>query len=103
MKVTIVEKGKDDNTKTRWARIHIESDDSKKKTTILVGASGQYCRDNFNETKEENSFEYWVKNVANKWGNLGDKIFEKDVHYDIYAKDVNGEDSVRRLLQARRL
>ncbi len=104
MKTTVEEKNidKQGGTYTLWTRIYAESDDGKKKATILVGASRQY-RLYYPGVKtiEDFPFDKWIEDVVDKWKNLGDKIFEEMMHYDVYANNIDGEDNVRKFLRGK--
>jgi len=44
------------------------------------------------ENVNKDIFSTWIKeNVLKKWEQLGDSIFEQDVHYDVYANSQEGE------------
>ena len=92
MNITKKRVKEDFNRDTYWTRIHFESDDKKHESTVLVCASWEYLMDTnrINEVKD-NHLDQWREAVIRKWNSLGNKIFNKKVHYDIYANTPEGE------------
>jgi len=87
------EKIKEDiNRDIYWTRAHFESDDTKHTSTILACASWEYILDSngINEV-EAKHLNQWLEEVKRKWISFGDKIFEKERHYDVYANTSEGE------------
>ena len=78
-----------------WTRIVFLSDDETKKTSILACASQEYLEDLYRlaggQELEQGHFDEWLNTVIEKWLALGDKLFEKDMHYDVYANTKEGE------------
>src|SRR3989338_6440798 len=85
MKVTPEKLREEFDRDTYWARIHFVSDEQKE-SAVLVCASHEYFWDIF-KTKDytEEMLKKWYESVVSKWKNTGEKIFEKPVHYDVYA------------------
>lgn len=85
----------DFNRDLYWARIVFLCNDETKKTSVLVCASEEYLMDLYKlaGTKKlgQEHFNKWLDIVIAKWSELNDKLFEKDVHYDVYANTQEGE------------
>jgi len=77
---------------TYWSRIHFESDDGTKRSTVLFCASHEYLWDLFRARKfEEVQLNRWHESVIKKWEKVGDKVFKKAVHYDVYSNTNEGK------------
>jgi len=78
-----------------WTRVVFLSEDESKKTQVLVCASDEYIRALYrllgNQRLEQIHLDKWLDAVIAKWSKLGEKLFEKDVHYDVYANTESGE------------
>lgn len=90
-----IKKGKireDINRDIYRARVYFESDDRKHASTVLACASWEYILDSnrINEV-EAKHLNQWLEEVIKKWRSFGDKIFEKERHYDVYANTPEGE------------
>lgn len=85
----------DFNRDLYWTRIVFLSDDEIKKTQVFVCASVEYLEDLYRllggQKPEQTHFDKWVDAVIAKWSGLEEKLFEKDVHYDVYANTEEGE------------
>ena len=82
----------DSNRDNYWSRIYFESYDQQKKSVVLICASREYLWDIFRARNfEEVKLEQWFKNVIKKWESLGEEIFKKEIHYDVYAETPEGE------------
>jgi len=68
---------------TYWARVYFKLKDRESK--LLICGSEEYFNDN--DIKPE----VWYQNVVEKWKAFGDKIFKKEVHYDVYAISDKGK------------
>jgi hypothetical protein len=89
---TIKGKIKEDSDRdVYWTRIIFESEDGNRKTKVLAIASWEYFLDSnrISEVKDVHR-EQWMESVMNKWESLGDSIFDKKVHYDVYANTDEG-------------
>jgi hypothetical protein len=78
-----------------WTRIVFVSDDEENKTQVLVCSSREYLYDFYkiadnNKLSQEN-IDDWLNSVIEKWSKLEEKIFNQDVHYDVYANTPEGE------------
>lgn len=85
---------------TYWTRIHFESDDQKKRSTVLICASQEYLEDFFHVRElDKIQLDQWLQNIIKKWESLDDKIFEKEIHYDVYANTPEGVANGSKFLQ----
>ena len=77
---------------TYWTRIYFESEDKKYKSTVLACASWEYFMDT-NRVNEitKRHLEEWREKVIKEYESLGDKIFDKKVHYGVYAQTPEGK------------
>ena len=83
-----------------YTKIDISSEDNTEGTTILAAASNEYIEDNF---KTNNLKDTWGVAVANKWQSIGNELFRRKLHFDVYtntgdeAAESNGLDYLVRL------
>lgn len=78
-----------------WTKIIFLSDDEKKKSKVFACASQEYLEDFYQlrggEELNKEQTDNWLNSVIKKWSILGDKIFNQDVHYDVYYDNRDGE------------
>lgn len=78
---------------TYWSRIHFDSDDGQH-SVVLISASAEYFWNLF-KTRDfkEDDLEKWYATIIEKWQKYGEKVFEKPVHYDVYATTAVGKEN----------
>jgi hypothetical protein len=85
----------DFNRDLYWTRVVFLSDDEKKRTQVLVCASEEYFRDLYrlsgNQKLDQAHFDSWLDSVITKWSKFGERLLERDIHYDVYATTQDGE------------
>lgn len=82
-----------------WARIYF-TDDSQKRSVVLLCASCEYLWDHFNSSKiDEERLQSWFQEKIEKWKVLNDKIFDKPIYYDIYATSDEGRYNAFKFLE----
>lgn len=78
-----------------WTKIVLLSEDETKKTQVLACASEEYLTDLYRlpgrQGLTREHLDRWLDSVMAKWSTLAEKLFEKDVHYDVYATTQEGE------------
>ena len=79
---------------TYWTRIHFESDDGKRKATVLTCASWEYLLDTnrVNKLRAEH-LNQWLDFVVKKWTSRGDDIFTQEIYYDVYTNTEEGKEN----------
>lgn len=89
------------NRDTYWTRIHCGSDEGDKQTIVLVCASQEYLSDKFKLRTpiEKSHLEEWLSDVVKKCENEGVGIFQKPVHYYVYANSQDGHTNGLNFLQ----
>lgn len=76
---------------TYWTRIYFESEDKERKSVVLVCVSEEYIWDLFGAREPEKvKLEQWLEGIVKKWDSLSDKIFDKEIHYDVYTNTPEG-------------
>lgn len=82
----------DVNRDIYWTKIHFESEDKSCKSTVLACASWEYILDanHINEVRDDH-LKQWQEGVIKKWESFGDKIFDDELHYDVYATTPEGK------------
>ncbi len=85
---------------TYWTRIHFESEDKKNKSTVVTCASWEYIMD-INGVNDVRTIHLnqWLKSVTKKWESLGEGIFDKSIHYDVYANTDEGKENGLKFLK----
>jgi len=75
-----------------WTRIYFESVNRKHMSTVVTCASWEYIIDTnrINEVKDLH-LNQWIEKVIKKWKSLGNEIFKKKIHYDVYASTAEGK------------
>lgn len=95
MKITREEVREEFGRDLYWTRVVFSSDDDSRKTGILTCVSQEYLNDYFKMPwDEKNKKEYldnWLSAVEKKWLELGEDIFNQDIHYDVYWATPEGE------------
>jgi len=85
----------DINRDLYWSRIIFLSNDKSKKTQVFACSSIEYLEDLFRVSGREHLAEKqknkWLESVVKKWSSFGEDIFNRDVHYDVYANTKEGE------------
>lgn len=77
---------------TYWTRLHVESDDGVKKSTILLCASHEYFWDLFKSRDfSEEQLTEWLNKRIEEWKNKGERILDTSVHRKVYATTIEGE------------
>lgn len=78
-----------------WARITFMADDGERSSIVLAAASLEYLQDSVEFAAsgaiDHEILDQWLESVADKWDMLGNEIFDKDVHFDVYANTPEGE------------
>lgn len=78
-----------------WTRIVFSRDDEIKTTQVLACVSQEYLEDIYRISRgqrlKQGHFDQWLQLVIDKWLKLRDALFDKDVHYDVYANDMRRE------------
>ncbi|MCJ7507977.1 MAG: hypothetical protein MUO85_04510 [candidate division Zixibacteria bacterium] len=92
MKITREKIKKDSNRDVFWTKIIFESKEGGRRSKVLASASWEYIIDK-NRISEVRDIhlEQWIESVINKWESKGDSIFDKKVHYDVYANTNEGK------------
>lgn len=91
MKLIHTEIHSDLHRQTYWGSIHFENDDGSQKTKVLFSASYEFIWDFSNAlTVEGVKLDEWNKELIQKWREMGDNIYEKLIHYDVYANTEEG-------------
>ena len=85
----------DKNRYLFWTIITFFSEDETRKTRIFVCASKEYLEGKYELPEDiemrQPLLNEWLDDAISKWSTLDGKIFEKDVHYDVYANTLDGE------------
>lgn len=78
-----------------WTKVIFRNDSRTRQTQILVCASQEYLDDLHKlsdpQKLSQEHLDRWLQVVIEKWLKLEADIFEKDVHYDVYANTEKGE------------
>jgi hypothetical protein len=78
-----------------WVRVIFLSDNETKRTQVLACVSVEYLEDinklPGGQKLDKTHFDKWLDMVITKWFGLKEKLFEKDIHYDVYANTKEGE------------
>jgi len=95
MKIQIGPIKEDPGRDLYWTRIIFISDDEKKQTQVLTSASQEYLENLYKTKRTDKLFEEYfselVELVIAKWTKMEDKLFDQDVHYDVYSNTAEGE------------
>ena len=96
MKIYAASKLKEDfHRDTYWTKIDFKSDDGLRTSTVFVCASYEYLSDLFKEVKLNNKEvnKWYKKEIIRHWEDVGNQIFKKSTHYDVYATTPDGKDN----------
>jgi len=78
-----------------WTRIEFVNEKKTKKSQVLTCASEEYLEDYYklkdNQILNQEHKDQWAGRVVKKWTELGQKIFQQDIHYDIYVNNKTEE------------
>lgn len=101
MKVTIGELHEDFSRDTYWARVFLESDDGRKRTTLLTCASHEYLWDLFKSNKftMDDVRDVWLKKVIDRCISAGDSTFNTKVLRYVYAMTDEGRENGMEFLE----
>lgn len=76
---------------SHWTRIYLKSDDNQKQSVVLICASHEFLEDELKTniyTQEQ--LTNWFEGVAANWSSKGESVFDKSVHYVVYAMSDEG-------------
>lgn len=75
-----------------WTKIVFRSDDKKKESAVFACVSWEYICDTNRTNKIRDKFlSKWLNDIIKKKEKLGNKIFEKKVHFEINAVTNEGK------------
>lgn len=73
-----------------WSKITFISTDEAKRSTVYASGSREYFAHDGDKAYKKN-LSSWLNKVVDKWKSLGQRIFDQDVHYDVYSETPEGE------------
>lgn len=77
-----------------WTKIVFLSDDEKKQSYLFISATLEYLSSKYEKAITDDlkdCFDKLLEIVIKKWANLNDKLFDHDVHYDVYSNTDENE------------